>query len=182
MFPKSWISFMIFLWWLKALATRVEGAEVGWTQSSFSPQLLHVGKLGCSSPDLDLFFSLHITFFPSPQHKPTSGSLRRMVKISQQGVSPTLSEDPSLPCWSAADCVPWRKDWIMTAPFPGATPFLDLGSATHDVLSLSFPGPGSELLSCPIPYSLASFCLFPGTWSISTPSFSLSRQNFIHIW
>lgn len=132
MFPKSWISFMIFLWWLKALAQTVEGAEVNWTQSCFSPQLLHVGKLGCSSPDLDLFFSFHITFFPSPQHKPRPGPLRRMVKIPQQGVSPTLSKDPSLPFWSAADCVPWRKDWIMTAPFPGATPSLDLGSPTHD--------------------------------------------------
>lgn len=26
-FPKSWVSFMIFLWWLKVLAQRVAGAE-----------------------------------------------------------------------------------------------------------------------------------------------------------
>lgn len=100
MFPKPWISFMIFLWWLKGLIQRVEGAEVGWTQSCFSPQLLYVGKLGHSSPDLDLCFSLYIPFFPSPQHKPRPGPLRRVVRIPPYGVSPTLSQDPSLPCWS----------------------------------------------------------------------------------
>lgn len=45
-----------------------------------------------------------------------------------------------------------------------------------------FLGPSQSFWAAPSHSSLASFCLFPGTWSISTPSFSLSRQNFIHIW
>lgn len=114
-----------------------KGLGVGWRSRGvlatalFRPSVLHVGKLSCSSSDMDPCFCLHITFFLSPQHKPRPGPLRRRVQIP-------------LTC------------------------------------SLSFPGPqavSSEPLQ-PTVLQPHSFYLFPATRSVSTLSFSLSRQNF----
>lgn len=69
-----------------------KGLGTGWRSRGalatvlFQPSGLHVGKLSCSSSDLDPCFCLHFTFSPSPQHKPRPGPLRRRVELP-----PTLS-------------------------------------------------------------------------------------------
>lgn len=66
---------MIFLWWLTDHQRWRNTA--GLEPVLLQPSVLHVGKLSCSSRDLHPCF--YITFFPSPQHKPKPGTLRRTV-------------------------------------------------------------------------------------------------------
>lgn len=182
MFPKSWISFMIFLWWLKALAQTVEGAEVNWTQSCFSPQLLHVGKWVAPAQTWS-FLQLPHHFLPLPtaqakawpSEEDGEDTPTRSIPNSLRGPLPAFL----VCCWLCSleeglnhDSSLSRSHSILRSRVPNPWyPFL-----------FPFLGPSQSFWAAPSHSSLASFCLFPGTWSISTPSFSLSRQNFIHIW